>query len=159
LLACRFGFRLSSGAGLKIGSPWPASFADPSSAFRRQQVGDIAWQALEPNTSSHNQAAWEVISLQTVTGRDVQDRFEGGPIPGGCAPGPEPPENAAIALDGSYWYVQMKPRLATSLPEPSEQFSPTAPPNIPEPFVYQADFLVDAGTGQVTARKIYCVIF
>ncbi len=124
-----------------------------------QQVVDIVWQALEPNTSSHNQGAWEIVGVQAVIGREVQALFEGEPVPGGCAPGPTPPDNATIALDGSYWYVQMRPRSATPRPQPTEQFSPTAPPSVPEPFVYQAHFLVDASTGQVVARKLHCVIY
>jgi hypothetical protein len=124
-----------------------------------QRVVDIVWRALEPNTSSHNQAAWEIVGVQTVTGREIQDLFEGEPVPGGCAPGPAPPENGTIALGGSYWHVQMRPRSATPRPQSTEQFSPTAPPSVPEPFVYQAHFLVDAGTGQVVARKLYCVIY
>ena len=124
-----------------------------------QQAADIAWRALEPNTSSHNQAAWEVVGVETVKGREVQHLFEGEPVPGGCAPGPAPPDNGAIAPSRSYWHVEMKPRLVTPRPQPTEQFSPTAPPSIPEPFVYQAHFLVDVGTGQVVARKLYCVIY
>ena len=141
----------------------PAPSSTPASSspipLSRQQVTDIVWQALDPNTSSHNQAAWEIVGVQTVTGREVQDLFEGEPVPGGCAPGPTPHDNATIALDGSYWYVQMKPRFATPRPQPAEQFSPTAPPNVPEPFVNQAHFLVDAITGQVVAHKLYCVIY
>jgi hypothetical protein len=124
-----------------------------------QQVVEFVWQALEPNTSSHNLSAWEIVGVQAVTGREVQDLFAGEPVPGGCAPGPTPPNNARIALDGSYWYVQMQPRSATPRPQPTEQFSPTAPPAVPEPFVYQAHFLVDASTGQIVARKLYCVIY
>jgi hypothetical protein len=127
--------------------------------LNEQQVADIAWQALEPNTSSHDQAAWETVSVETVTGHEVQDLFEGEPVPGRCAPGPAPPDNDRIAPRSSYWYVQMKPHLATPRPQPTEQFSPTAPPSVPEPFVYQAHFLLDAGTGQVIARKLYCVIY
>lgn len=122
-----------------------------------QQAIDIVWQALDPNTSSHNQAAWEIIDVQTVTGREVQDQFEGEPVPGGCARGPTPPDNSTIALDGSYWYLQMRPRYAT--PRPPAELSPTSPPNVPEPFVYQAHFLVDSITGQVVARKLHCVIY
>ena len=124
-----------------------------------QQVVDIVWQALEPNTSSHNQAAWEIADVQAVTGQEVQDLFEGEPVPGRCAPGPKPPDNATIAPEGSYWYVQMRPRSATPRPRPTKQYSPTAPPIVPEPFVYQAHFLVDASTGQVVARKLHCVIY
>jgi hypothetical protein len=124
-----------------------------------QQIVDIAWQALEPNTSSHNQAAWEVVGVQMVSGGEIQDLIEGEPVPGRCAPGPPPPDNGTIAPGGSYWHVELKPRLATPRPQPTEQFSPTAPPSIPEPFVYDAHFLIDAGTGQVVARKLYCVIY
>ena len=123
------------------------------------QIIDIVWQALDPNTSSHDRTIWETTGVQAVTGRDVQDLFEGEPIPGGCAPGPTPPDNARIALDGSYWYVEMQRRSATPQPVPTEYYSPTAPPNVPEPFVFQARFLVDAITGQVVARKVYCVIY
>jgi hypothetical protein len=125
----------------------------------KQQVTDIVWQALDPNTSSHNQTAWEIISVQTVTGREVQDLFEGEPVSGGCVPGPMLPANASIALDGFYWYVEMQRSSATPQSQPTELSSPTAPPNVPEPFVYQAHFLVDAITGQVTARKLFCVIY
>jgi hypothetical protein len=125
----------------------------------QKQVSEIVWQALEPNTSSHNQSAWEIVNLQSITGKEVQTLFEGGPVPGGCAPGPPPPGNATIMPNGSYWYVQMKPLSATPQAQAAEQFSPTAPPNIPEPFVYQADFLVDASTGQIVARKLHCVIY
>jgi hypothetical protein len=124
-----------------------------------QQVVDIVWQALEPNTSSHNQAAWEIVGVQAVTGREVQDLFAGEPVPGRCAPGPTPPDNTTIALDSSYWYVQMRPRSATPRPQPTGQYSPTAPPIVPEPFVHQAHFLVDASTGQVVARRLHCVIY
>jgi len=125
----------------------------------KQQVVDIVWQALEPNTSSHKQFAWEIVSLQAVTGREVQDLFAGETVPGGCAPGPTPPDNVRIAPYESYWYIQMQPRSATPQPQPAVQFSPTAPPAVPEPIVYQAHFLVSAGTGQIAARKLYCVIY
>lgn len=133
--------------------------APKASPPNEQQVLEVVWQALEPNTSSHSQAAWELVDARTVTGQEVLDLFEGEPVPGSCAPGPYPPDNAAIALNGSYWYVQMRPRTATPQTLPTEQFSPTAPPLVPEPFLYQAHFLVDARTGEVVARKLYCVIY
>jgi hypothetical protein len=124
-----------------------------------KQVIDIVWEALEPNTSSHDQEAWEVVRVQTIAGREVQELFAGEPVPGRCAPGPTPPHNKRIARGGSYWYVHMRPRAATPRPRPTEQFSPTMPPSVPEPFVYEAHFLVDADTGQVVARKLHCVIY
>ena len=125
----------------------------------KQQVVDIVWRALEPNTSSHTQAAWEVVRVQSVTGQDIQDLFKGPPVPGSCVPGPTPPENAPLALDSAYWYVQMRPRQVTPRPQPTEQYSPTAPPDVPEPFVYEARFIVDARTGRIAARKLMCVIY
>jgi hypothetical protein len=55
--------------------------------------------------------------------------------------------------------VDLKPRSATPLPSPTEEFSPTAPPNIPEPFLYRAEFLVDTGTGLIVARKLSCSVY
>ena len=130
--------------------------APPTDSISEDKVGEIVWQALEPNTSSHNRAAWEMSEARLVTGEAIRDQFEGEP---GCGPGPEPPENSTIAKDSSYWFVQFKPLPATAMPYPTEQYSPTAPPLKPEPFVYQADFLVDAATGEIVARKIYCVIY
>lgn len=125
----------------------------------RQQLVDIAWQALEPNTTSHDQAAWQAVSVRAVTGREIRDLFAGKPVSSGCVPGPKPPENAPIVLDSPYWHVQMRPRAATPKPVPTERYSPTAPPHVPEPFVVEARFLVDAKTGQVVARKLLCVIY
>jgi hypothetical protein len=86
----------------------------------------------------------------------VNERFAGEPDPG-CVPGPALPSNQQISLDATYWYVQMRPRPATPLPGP--RLSPTAPPNIPEATVRQADFLVDPATGEIVARLFNCVIY
>jgi len=121
-----------------------------------QQVLDAAWEALEPNTSSHNQANWEVAEVRQVIGREVAEQFEGRPAPG--CPGPTPPANGTISHSGTYWYVQVKRRPATPLPQ-TGTISPTAPPAVPEPFMYQAMFLMDPADGQVVARRLYCVIY
>lgn len=145
---------------LLIGGTLPLAACSTGTALPDpQQALDTVWPALEPNTTSHNQAAWEVVEVQSLTGPKAQELFAGEPVPGGCAPGLPPPANAPIELDGSYWYIQLKPRYATPQPQPTERYSPTAPPIIPEPFVEQARFLVDAGTNQVVARKIHCVIY
>jgi hypothetical protein len=123
-----------------------------------QQVRDLTWQALEPSTSSHDLSNWEFIEVMQVVGHEVADQFAGEPAPV-CWQGPTPPENATIKSDSSYWYVQMRPLSATPRPMPTEQFSPTAPPNVPEPFLNQADFLVDANTGRIVARKLSCAIY
>lgn len=125
----------------------------------KQQAVDIVWQALEPNTSSHDRAAWELVDVRLVKGHEVQDLFEGEPVPGNCAPGPSPQSNSKIFPSGSFWYVLMKPLNTTPRLGPTQYFSPTAPPNIPEPFLYQAHFLIDFLSGKVIARKLYCVIY
>ncbi len=140
-------------------TPGEQKVIDNATAPNEQEVIDIVWQALEPNTSSHDRAAWEVVEVRTVKGKEIQDSFEGEPVPGNCSPGTKPPDNAAIDINGSYWYVQMRPRFAIPQPQPTEQFSPTAPPRVPEPFLYQAHFLIDSRTGHVVARKLHCIIY
>ncbi len=136
-----------------------AACSPTAAPLSKQEAGEIAWRALEPNTSSHSLTAWEVAELRSVTGQEILDRFPGEPAAGGCVPGPIPSANTAIAPGGSYWYVVFKPGRATPLPQPTEQFSPTAPPLVPEPFVYEGRFLIDAVTGQIAARKLFCVIY
>jgi hypothetical protein len=120
------------------------------------QVLDVAWQALEPNTSSHSRANWQVAEVRQVAGREVAEQFEGEPAP--ACPGPKPPANGAVRRSGIYWYVELKPRLVTPVPQEGT-VSPTAPPAIPESFTRRALFLVDAAGGRVVARKLYCVIY
>jgi hypothetical protein len=52
----------------------------------------------------------------------------------------------------------MQPLPATAQPVPTEFYSPTAPPFVPEAFTKEARFLIDMG-GDVVARKIGCVIY
>ncbi|MFN8454165.1 MAG: hypothetical protein U0401_05735 [Anaerolineae bacterium] len=120
------------------------------------QIENRVWQALEPNTSSHQQANWEVVESRAVSGGEVSERFAGKPDPG-CVPGPTPSPNQSISPTATYWYVHMRPRPATPLPD--KFYSPTAPPNIPEATVRQAEFLVDPNTGKIVARKFQCVIY
>jgi hypothetical protein len=122
-----------------------------------QQVLETAWQALEPNTSSHNPANWDVVEVRQVSGQEIAEFFEGEPR-SGCWMGPEPPSNGEISASGSYWYIHMQPRPATPDPQKSAP-SPTAPPAIPEPFLRQAFLLIDGRDGQVIARKLFCVIY
>jgi hypothetical protein len=119
-------------------------------------VRDLAWRALEPNTSSHDPANWEVLDLRQVVGREIAKDFEGRPAYG--CPGPTPVANASIAGSKTYWLVQFQKRPATP-PAGATPLSPTAPPNVPEPFIYQAFFLLDPGNGQVVARRLFCVIY
>jgi hypothetical protein len=129
--------------------------SDQTVSLSEQQAVDKAWQALEPNTSSHDRTHWELGEVRQVLGQEVTAQFGGDPAPG-CL-GPKPPANGEIQSSRSYWYVQLKPRPATPLPE--AEISPTAPPAIPEPFTRQALFLVDPTDGSIVARKLFCVIY
>jgi hypothetical protein len=133
--------------------PTPA----PEGSIGEQQALDAAWNALEPNTSSHDRANWEVVEVRQVTGQEVVQEFAGEPAPG-CWKGPTPPANETIDPSGTYWYVEMKPRPATPIPQ-KRTVSPTEPPFIPEPFTRGAQFLIDVANGQVVARKLHCVIY
>jgi len=122
----------------------------------KQQALDAAWKALEPNTTSHDQANWQATTVELVDSQEVAGQFEGEAAPG-CL-GPTPPPNRQISTSGRYWYVVLQPTSATPVPHPGTP-SPTAPPVIPEPFTRQAQFLLDATEGTVVARKLSCVIY
>ena len=123
-------------------------------ALDRDRVGDIAWEALEPNTISHDRANWAVVEVRTAPGRSVAEEFEGRGFDGSCW-GPAPPPNGKIKPAETYWYVKMKPHPAT----PNRPtVSPTAPPSVPEPFMAWAIFLID-DNGQVVARMLACVVY
>jgi hypothetical protein len=130
--------------------------SEETDIFSEEEVRALAWQALEPNTSSHDLANWDVLEVRQVTGQEVAGEFEGDPAYG--CPGPTPVPNAAIAASPTYWYVQFQKRPATP-PAGATPLSPTAPPNVPEPFLYQARFLLDPDSGQVVARMLLCVIY
>jgi len=125
-------------------------------ALTEGQASALAWQALDVRTASHNRSNWEVLELRRVTGQEIAAIFEGKPD-AGCALGPTAPANASIASQDSYWYIYLAPRPAT--PQAATPLSPTAPPTVPEPFMYQAHFLINQTTGEVVARKLYCVIY
>jgi hypothetical protein len=111
---------------------------------------------LEPNTASHDQANWQVETVELVKGEQVADQFEGQPAPG-CL-GAQPPANQPINPTDRYWYVVLRPAPVTPRPWVGTP-SPTAPPLIPEPFTREAQFLLDAGQGGVVARRLLCVIY
>jgi len=130
---------------------------EDASILGEARVIDIVWDALDSNTSSRNRSNWQVMETQLVKGEDVIGYFEGEPATG-CWSGSPPPENKEIDPANEYWYVLMIPYPAT--PEPFfGTSSPTAPPLIPEPFLKQAHFLTDPGTGEIIARKLICVIY
>ena len=53
--------------------------------------------------------------------------------------------------------IYLAPRPAT--PQAATPLSATAPPTVPEPFIYQAHSLIHLTAGEVVARKLYCVIY
>lgn len=128
-----------------------------SPAISESQVIEIVWNALEPNTSSHNSSNWQVAKRQLITGESVIDRFEGGPV-SGCWFGPKPDENKDIKVKKLHGYVLMIPTPATPASK-NTPASPTAPPLIPEPFLREAHFLVDPDNGEIVARKLICVVY
>lgn len=125
-----------------------------------ERAAELAWQALQPNTSSRNRAAWQITLIEQVSGTDTTEQFSSEAAAGGCVPGPAVPANQEINPQATYWHVQFQPLPATPLsPEEGEMMSATAPPRIPEPFLYRADLLLEAESGKVVARRLYCVIY
>jgi len=139
-------------AATACGNPSPSD-----ATITQKQALDAAWNALDPHTSSHDRANWQAVRVAQVQGRAVSERFDFEPAPG--CPGPDPALNAPIGAASTYWHVQFQSLPATSLPEATEFYSPTAPPLVPEPFVGYAEILVDASTGSVVARRISCAIY
>ena len=123
-------------------------------ALDQDRASEIAWEALEPNTASHNRDNWAVVEVRRASGGSVAKEFEGWTFHGACG-GPKPPPNGRIEPGETYWFVEMRPQPAT----PSgPSMSPTAPPLVPEPFMFRALFLIDEG-GQVIARMLACVVY
>lgn len=115
---------------------------------------DLAWQALEPNSASHNRANWVVLEVRQVSGRSVAEEFEAWTFLGACG-GPPPAPNGRIEPSKTYWHVAMAPLPATPSGPPLD---PKGPPPVPEPSIYRAVFLIDE-YGQVIARVLACVAY
>jgi hypothetical protein len=120
------------------------------------QARDLAWKTLEPHTNSNNRDRWEAIEARQVSGEAIAERFEGEPAPG--CPGPEPAPNQTIDPSQRYWLVHFEPLPATPIPQEGD-VPPTAPPIVPEPFIYQAFFLLQPDSGQIVAMSIFCIIY
>jgi len=120
----------------------------------REQAVDLAWEALEPNTASHDRANWTAAEVRQVQGRSVAKEFEDWAFMGACG-GPAPPLNSPIEVSETYFYVVMVPQLATPSGPP---LIPKGPPAVPEASIAQATFLIDE-YGQVIARMFRCVLY
>lgn len=117
----------------------------------QSQVIDIAWKALEPNTSSQNRSNWDILQAEKVTGLQVVDQFgDAGYLK---CPGPAMPENLAIRASTEYWYIKAVP---VHLLEGSQKASNAPDGLVPEPILQEATFLIDPFSGQVVARKFFC---
>lgn len=117
----------------------------------------IAWQALDPYSASHQLSNWQVVEARAVSGADIREQFKND-VSTYCT-GPKIEHNQPIADAAQYWYVHLKPRDVTPLPVATENYSPTAPPAIPEPSLRDASFLIDPASGQVVARSVSCVVY
>jgi len=120
------------------------------------QIRDLAWQYLEPSTSSHTRSHWKYVEVKKVMGSEVAAKFKKEHV-SWCGQDIPVEKNRSIKPSGSYWYIHLKPKEATPLPTPT--ISPTAPPYIPEPFISQALFLLDPADGRIVACKLTCVIY
>ena len=125
----------------------------PSQRLGQQQALKIAWEALKPNTLSHNVESWEVDEARKVVGGEVVSEFAM-PSRENC-PGPKPPDNQPIKVSSEYWYIKVMPHPQVWRPQKD-----TAAPNsmliAPEPNITSALFLIDIYSGEVVARKLIC---
>ena len=128
-----------------------------SSEVSRAEAEAIAWQALEPYTSSHQAANWKVSQSRQVKGDELPEIFQKERVETcfnrNAAP-PPPPEEFQPA--GRYWLVVYEPLPATPK---STALSPTDPPHIPEPFVRQATLLIELQDGELAGFRLGCVIY
>lgn len=128
-----------------------AACGKDAKGVRMDQATDIAWRALEPNTSSQNRRNWEMKQAQRVSGRDVVAEFT--PFGLDECPIPLPPENQAIRAASEYWYVRAEPISSSKATSGAGKTGEVANP---EPFLKAASFLIDPFSGQVVARKFVC---
>lgn len=114
-----------------------------------------AWNALDPVTTAHNRANFELIEARLVQGKEIAKDFANERTNSYCW-GTRVPANSAIDSNSQYWYVHLKRRVMT--PIPVTRVSPTQPPAIPDWNIPEAFFLIDARTGAVIARDIRCIV-
>lgn len=126
---------------------------DQPPRLSQQQALDIAWQALQPNTTSTNRGDWDIIEVKRVTGGEVVQEFA--LSRSNNCPGPIPPDNQAIKITSEYWYVKTFPHaLVAAARKGTTATNDQAPRSTPA--VHEATFLIDIFNGQVVARKLTC---
>jgi hypothetical protein len=131
-----------------------ACFPTGGRRLRQDEILDLTWEDLRPNTSSQNRRNWEYVDAARVFGREVVNQFSG-LLVSNC-PGPTPPENSAIRSSSEYWFVRVVP--SRMLPPSNKSSHPPTPPVAiePEPLFREAQYLIDPFTGEIIARKFVC---
>ena len=127
-----------------------------TSSITQGEAENIAWETLQPYTSSQMRTNWAIRDTQIVKGDALPDAFQKERIDTCFQFSNEPPPPENIRPSVKYWLVEFAPLPATAQGTP---LSPTDPPHIPEPFLRQALILIDATTGQVDAVRLSCVIY
>jgi hypothetical protein len=120
----------------------------------QKQALQIAWKALDQNSSSLDLESWEIDEARKVVGGEVVSEFS---IPSkeNC-PGPRSPENQPIKVSSEYWYIKVLPQSQV-LPTQKDTAAPSSMPIVPEPSIQSAIYLIDMYNGDVIARKITCL--
>jgi hypothetical protein len=120
-----------------------------------QQIGNIAWRALDPYTSSHNRKAWEIIEIKKVVGSEIIEQFKYREYYGCITPATQI-FDSGIDANKIYWFVHMKPRKVTPLPPELITPATVDPLIVPDIVLANALFLIDPGNGQVLVRRLGC---
>jgi hypothetical protein len=130
-----------------------ACFEQPP-RLNQEQALDIAWQALQPNTTDQNRGDWDIIEVKRVAGGEVVQEFA--LSRSNNCPGPVPPDNQAIKNTSEYWYIKTLPHALVAAARKGTITATSDQKLQPTPAVYEAVFLIDVYGGQVVARKLTC---
>ncbi len=137
---------------LTIGCILPAA---SRKALEAKATEDIAWQEMETNTQLHDRANWQAVDVKKVGGAQVSWMFDPKRSYPYCT-GTKILKNKTINEGTIYWLVRFKAVAMTPVVTPPP---PTAPPAVPESFLYEAGFLIHQDTSAVLARYYNCAIY
>jgi hypothetical protein len=129
-----------------------AACVEQPKRLSQEQLLNIVWADLRPNTSSQNRSNWDNTEISLVNGREAVGEFS--VVPASRCPGPALPENRPIRATSKYWFVKVAPKMI------GPDFTPAIPTAdqviVPEPLIQQASYLVDSITGEIVARRLFC---
>lgn len=129
-----------------------AACVEQPKRLSQEQLLNIIWADLRPNTSSQNRSNWDNTQISLVSGREVVSEFS--VVPVSRCPGPALPENRPIRATSQYWFVKVAPKTI------GPEYTPAVPTAdeviVPEPLIQQASYLVDSITGEIVARRLFC---